>query len=67
MFLAHLLDSSRGSLGDFWREQSLPVLISRLKGVFKLVIAIILTLFVAAMIEGFLTPVLIEVFIPFPQ
>lgn len=66
MFLAHMFGNTRGNLAQFWQERSLPVLISRLKGTVKLVIFIVLTLFVAAMIEGFITPVLIEVFIPLP-
>ena len=67
MFLAHVFGQTRGDLAQFWREQSLPVLISRLKGLGKLVFLIVFTLFVAAMIEGFITPLLIEAFIPLPS
>lgn len=62
-FLSHLMGSTRGSVGDFWRERGLPILTIRLKAVVTLIIVLTLTLFVAAVIESFITPILIDHFV----
>jgi stage II sporulation protein M len=55
-----LLGNDRGDPRAFWEEEGKPVLVSRMKGVAFLIIFLIMTLFLAAAIEGFITPGLIE-------
>lgn len=55
-----LLGDNRGDPRDFWEEEGKPVLLSRMKGVGFLIIFLVITLFLAAVIEGFITPDLIE-------
>ncbi len=66
-FFAHLFGSPRdGSIGSFWREDTLPVIQQRGKGLLALVLSIIVVLFAAALIESFITPVLMYYFIDMP-
>ncbi|WP_202081276.1 stage II sporulation protein M [Caldalkalibacillus salinus] len=63
-FLSHLFSSERGDVRTFWREQTLPVLIDRAKGALFLILILILVLLVAGLIEGFITPGLLEPHMP---
>lgn len=58
-----LLRNDRGDARTFWEEEGKPVLLSRLKGLSFLIIFLITTLFIAAAIEGFITPGLIEKYV----
>lgn len=58
-----LLRNDRGDVRTFWEEEGKPVLLSRLKGLSFLIIFLITTLFIAAAIEGFITPGLIEKYV----
>lgn len=66
-FFAHLFGNQRESVGEFWREKGLPIFTRRLKGVLQLAVMLILTLLLAAMIESFITPILIELYVPMPN
>jgi stage II sporulation protein M len=55
-----LLGNDRGDPRALWEEEGKPVLLSRMKGVAFLIILLVITLFLAAAIEGFITPGLIE-------
>lgn len=61
--LIRLLGNKRGDPRAFWEEEGKPILISRLKGVSFLIIFLVITLFIAATIEGFITPNLIEKYV----
>lgn len=62
-FFSHLVGSERHNLREFWQEKGLPILIERSISVILLVFSLILLLAMAACIETFITPHLIENFI----
>ncbi|EGL81974.1 protein of unknown function DUF95 transmembrane [Caldalkalibacillus thermarum TA2.A1] len=61
--LSHLFGNTRSDVGTFWREQTVPVLKQRVRGLARLTLILILVLFVAAVIESFITPLLIHLFV----
>jgi stage II sporulation protein M len=65
-FFSHLLQTDRSEGEDvrtFWEERSKPVLYQRIKGVAFLALLLVITLFFAAIVESFITPVLIEKYV----
>ena len=62
-FLAHLFGGMRQSVGEFWREKTLPALRQRVTGAVRLVLVVMVMLFGAALIESFITPVLLYLFV----
>ncbi|MDQ0340227.1 stage II sporulation protein M [Caldalkalibacillus uzonensis] len=62
-FLSHLFGNMRSDVGTFWREETVPVLKKRLRGLVRLTLVLVLVLFIAAVIESFITPVLILLFV----
>jgi stage II sporulation protein M len=62
-FFSHLLGGMRQNWEHFWREQTLPVLIRRVKGMVRLALLLVVMLLGAAVIESFLTPLLLYLFV----
>lgn len=67
-FFSHLLrGNQRDGEGDdvrtFWEERSKPVLFQRIKAVAFLALWLAVTLLVAALVESFITPTLIEKYV----
>lgn len=58
--LSHLFGNQGKSVGDFWNEDTLPILKRRFAGVVALVFALFVLLLIAAFIEGFITPTLLN-------
>lgn len=67
-FFAHLFGLSRDrGIGSFWQEETLPVIQRRAKGLVALILSIVAVLFAAALVESFITPVLMYYFIDVPM
>ena len=63
-FFSHLLgNQQRGDVKAFWAEHGKPVLSQRLQAVSTLLIILIVTLFIAAFIESYVTPAVMTRFI----
>lgn len=62
-FLAHLFGGMEQSVGEFWQEKSLPALGQRARGAVRLVLVVAVMLLGAAVIESFITPVLLFLFV----
>jgi stage II sporulation protein M len=67
-FILHLIRSDQRETGDsgarsFWEERGKPILFKRIKAVAYLALCLAITLLVAAVIESFITPGLIEKYI----
>lgn len=62
-FFAHLFGGLRHNLHQFWWEETLPVLKRRVKGTVRLVLIVAVMLVGAALLESFLTPLLLYLFV----
>lgn len=62
-FFAHLFGHLRHNLPHFWREETLPILKQRVKGTVRLILLLVGLLLVAALLESFLTPLLLYLFV----